>query len=745
MRDREKIYKKLNNGPMRYKKLESFFSNKKSFRATFKKMKNSGEIFSSGDYAVLSGGKMKGCKELAGTVVKLTERFGFVRCRYMDEDVFISGADMMGALPGDEVIILITEKSERGYYGIITKITKEKSTFSGLVKIRQNKKYISISCCDFLQLPADNLDKVKADIGDSVTVAVKGRGRSHFKLYCHIKSVIGKVESAKQSVELLLAENELEKEFPKEVTDQAKKVKSTFDKKEADSRRDLRIIDMFTIDSASAKDMDDAVFAQKTETGYMLIVSIADVSYYVEQNSSVDKEAFNRGNSVYFGESVIPMLPLKYSNGVCSLNPGEDKLAFSCKIDFDKSGKIIKYEFFKSVINSRIKGVYSEINSIFDKSANEDTLKKYSDVKTVIEDEYELYNVLKENHELRGAMSIESSESKFKFENGVAIDVSAAENGAAEDMIEEFMLSANNCAAMFLKEKNIPGIYRVHPPIDSLKLDLLKESLSKFDLYINTDNGKTLQQNLSELLDKTRNTNLQIPVHKLILRSQSKAKYSDVSAPHFGLVLEDYSHFTSPIRRYADLSIHRIMSDCLRGEEKSELQKKYEKFAKDRADKATEREAIALNVERGADDIYKAEIMSEHLGQSFEGIITSVTIFGVYVTLPNTVEGLVHRSLLNLVQPELTEGYSLSCPVTGEKYIIGQKMTVTVVNVDILNGNVDFSPAADSVSAIDLSQTTLSELREKSDESAGDDKLKELLNDYGAGNKNRRAKKKHKH
>ncbi|MBR4036251.1 MAG: ribonuclease R [Oscillospiraceae bacterium] len=694
---KEKIIKDLQAGPVKYKKLQSRYKASKKFFQAMEELYSEGKITERNGYIhlVLPKEKKKNADPslMAGTVVKLTENFGFVRVPELEKDVFVSGKYMMGAVPGDEVLVKRVRSVSRDFEGEIKEITKEKTNLVGVVT--NAGRYISVQLkdCQYVTMKAENKAPVVLD--DIVLIDVTNRGTSHSRLGCIITSVIGKVSSSQKAVQVLLAEKNVQTQFPQSVISEAKKVIANTDlQTEFAKRTDLRHLPIFTIDSASTKDIDDAISIEKTEKGYTLGVHIADVSFYVRGSSEVDKNAFDRGTSIYFGDSVIPMLPKEYSNDVCSLNENSDRLAFSCTIQLDNQGNITDYKFEKTVIRSRVKGVYSEINSILAGDISEEMKEKYSQVWPQIFTAKDLFSLLRKKRVQRGSMDIESDEAYIIFdEKGKAVDIRKRERGLSEMIIEEFMLCANNCAAHLGRKHQLPFVYRVHQRPDAEKLYTLKENLGRIGLSLSQDKNKSLQQAMSDLLDKTRGTNLQNVVHKQVLRSQSKAKYSPDPIGHFGIVLEDYAHFTSPIRRYADLAIHRILSEYVAGAGSEKMSKRFGKFAPNRAQQASNTEVVAMNVERDATDIYKAEIMADHIGEIYTGTVSGVMSYGIYVALDNTVEGLVHISLLDMFNPILREGYSLSCAITGETFKIGDTVSVKVIGTDILNGNVDFAMA----------------------------------------------------
>lgn len=697
MSAKEKILKELQSGPKKYKKLMAKFKAGKKFFSAMEELYREGKIEERNGYIhLVTKDKKTAAKDpslLEGTVVKLTETFGFVRVPRLERDVFVSGRYMMGAVPGDEVLLKKIPSQRRDFEGEVVEITKEKENIAAVVTGVGRRISLQLKDCPYVNPKALNKAPVTED--DIVIVNLKNRGTNHSRLAAEIIQVIGKVSSSEKAVRVLLAEKNLQPQFPKRVIANANKTIAKINiEEEIAKRKDLRDLPIFTIDSASTKDIDDAVCIEKTESGFKLGVHIADVSFYVRSGSETDSEAFKRGTSVYFGNSVIPMLPKEYSNDVCSLNENSDRLAFSCLMNLDNLGNVTEYRFEKTVIRSRVKGVYSEINSILAGDETERLKEKYARVYSQIPVAKRLFDLLRAKRVQRGSMDIESDEAYIIFDKtGKAVDIAKRERGLSEMIIEEFMLLANGCSANLAKKMKLPFIYRVHQRPDSEKLETLKENLGRLGLSLQYGKDKSLQQAMSDLLDETRGTNLETTVHKMILRSQSKAKYSPEPMGHFGIVLEDYAHFTSPIRRYADLAVHRILSDFVEGKKYEAITKRYNKFARSRSVQASATELSAMRTERDATDIYKAEIMSAHIGEEFSGIISGVANYGIYVMLENTVEGMVHISLLDMAEPNLAEGYSLSCSVTGAEYKIGDSVRVRVIGTDILNGNIDFAPA----------------------------------------------------
>lgn len=631
---------------------------------------------------------------LRAVIVKLGRSFAFASALDDSGDIFIPGHSLQGAMPGDEVEVTLSayprvEGSREGEVDAILipsnrVVGTVQKQGGGLVLVPDNAKDTPLS----IRNSADG----GAREGEKAAGEILERGDRHDEHKVGIILRFGSADSARQCAKAVLYGLGVEKAFPSAVKDEAKQVADEkITKEEIRARKDLRKDVIFTIDGASTKDIDDAISVQKILDGYRLCVHIADVSHYVKPKSPLDEEALKRGTSIYYADSVIPMLPRQLSNGICSLNPNEDRLAFSCIMTLDSKARMLDYRFFKTVIKSRLKGVYSEINELWEGTADGDTEEKYAEVRESLAIMEEIYHKLAVQRSVRGCMEIESEEPALTInEEGRCVDVTRRVRGEAERMIEEFMLMANTAAAHQARRLDIPFVYRVHDKPSADRVEGLKNLLVAAGLDFKFQGAEPTQKEFAKLLDETRGTNLEKPVHTGVLRTMSKAKYEPVPKGHYGLALEDYAHFTSPIRRYPDLAIHRILTDVAAGQTAEAIRKRHKNFAESASVLSSERELVALQVERNCDDCYKAEYMQQFIGDEFEGVVSSVTRFGIYVELASSVEGLIHITNMSEGKMDLVEGVSLTDSRSGKSYRLGDAIKVKVAGVDISQGNVDF-------------------------------------------------------
>ena len=504
-----------------------------------------------------------------------------------------------------------------------------------------------------------------------------------------ITEVLGRADSLEGNYRAILHANGISTSFPENVIAEAKEVSQETIEKGA--RIDLRDEIIFTIDSHDAKDLDDAISLKVTDNGYILGVHIADVSHYVRAGSRLDKEAIERGTSVYFTDKVVPMLPKELSNGICSLNGGVDRLTLSCFVTLDKSGTILSAEIKESIINSKMRGVYSELNDILENGENSEFYSKYRHIMDSFYEMMELYRILKSRSESRGAMELESEETKINLdENGHPIEIVKRERGESERLIEQFMLCANEAVATFMFNAGVPCVYRVHDEPDKEKIDsfaLFARNLGVDISALRAKNTITPMQ-LSRVLKSAEEKGKSGVVSSVLLRSLMKAKYSSVQKSHFGLNTEYYCHFTSPIRRYPDLSVHRILKSFLRGELDEKTVEKYERFATLSATLSSENEVKAVHAEREIDQLYKSVYMADRIGEEYEAVICSVTSFGFFAKTENLCEGLVSIDTLGGGYYYDKENYTLSRGKTSFK--LGMNVKIRVKDVDIALRQVNF-------------------------------------------------------
>ena len=632
------------------------------------------------------------------TLVKLAARFGFASRDDGEGDIFIPGRALHGAMPQDKINVKLFDhpRVEGSSEGEVVEVTVPNNRFAGTVCLSEDGRLaVEPDGCRDVKFLLAKQGSEGVHLGDKVGFLITHRGNRHSDHRAAVVEKFGSSDYASECAKAILYGRNVRLEFPPEVLEEAHAYDdATIDPTEAAKRLDLRGIPIFTIDSAETKDIDDAISLQKLDDGYELGVHIADVSHYVRPGSALDEEAFERATSIYYADKVIPMLPTQLSNGICSLNEGEDRLAFSCLMRLDKNGEIRSYKFVKSVICSRVKGVYKEINALLEPEEGADLTDlqtKYAAVLDQLPVMDELYRKRLVLRKARGGMDIESNEAKLVMdENGRCVDIVKRDRGTSECMIEEFMLLANQCAANAGRTNKVPFVYRVHEAPDAEKMEKLSATLLACGLNAKFKNPIPTQLELAALLDETRDQPIQIPVHTGILRSMQKARYAPQPLGHYGLVLADYAHFTSPIRRYPDLAIHRILSEMLTGASASQLQKDFNEFAQQASEKSSKQEVAAVRIERDVEDLYKAEYMHSHLGEVYTGTVAGITPRGVFVELDNTVEGFVPAAQLCKGEPQVIDGVSMLDPLTGKSWMLGSSMKIQVAAADVALGRIDF-------------------------------------------------------
>lgn len=615
-----------------------------------------------------------------------------------EKDVYISKENANFAYNGDIILVKITARPEgKNREGKVVKIiARAEEKIAGIFEKNNGFGFVVPvnSAIDDIYIPTnkcygiEDQDRVLVHITKYPTLNRKAEGK--------ITKVIGKSTDQDIDRKTILAGYNIDLDFSEEVLKEAEIVSSIDVSKELENRVDFRKYRIYTIDSEDAKDLDDAVIVRLNEKGnYVLSVHIADVSHYVRSHSALDKEAIKRGTSVYTPNLVIPMLPKQLSNGICSLNAGEDRLTLAVDMVFDKNGEILDSKIYKSVINVTKKMSYEKVQMVLDRS-NREVLYEYSDYIEDIELMASLAKILKAKRQTEGSINFDLPETKIVLdENGEVIDVKPYEVGFANNIIEEFMLAANKVVAETFYHLEAPFIYRIHEVPDIDRLRELNEILSNMNMTIKGIN-KIHPKALAEIMDeveKSDDDKRKIVISSLILRSLKLAKYSEQCLGHFGLAFKYYCHFTSPIRRYPDLFIHRVISEYIDSSylpDEKVLDKLY-KQAREYAFSSSEREKLATEIEREFDDMYKAKYMKKHLGDEYEGVVSGITKFGMYVKLENTVEGLV--SLVSLEDDYYIydeKNMKLIGEHTGKIYDIGKKVKVQVVRADDKLHQIDF-------------------------------------------------------
>ena len=616
------------------------------------------------------------------------------------EDLFVRSASSKGSMPGDIVMLKNIEAGSKGLSAQVDKILEKGSRIiTGTIEKPDSKfgrSYIIPDSGFACHLRIVKGGELKSKIGDKVKAAIYYE-QSEKRIYARIIKVYGRGSSAKVCSDAIIDSCGIPVKFPVPVKHEAaKKAAEPITDEEIARRLDLTDEAILTIDGADAKDLDDAISVKKLDSGWELGVHIADVSHYVTSGSRLDEEARQRGTSVYFADRVIPMLPVEISNGCCSLNAGTKKLTFSAILRLDDKADLIDYHFEKSVIVSKVRGVYSEVNSIFDGTADESIIEKYSPVADVLSEGRILAALLREKAKRRGGMEIDSTELRFVLdENGVCIGVSERERGEAEELIEQFMILANSAAALYAKSVGMPFVYRVHEAPDEEKLASLAELAAACGFQTRRLREGVRQTDLASLIEKARDTKYSRLISTQVLRSMAKARYDSRPLGHFGLSLEDYCHFTSPIRRYPDTSVHRILTDLVSGVPVDTIKRKYSDFAVESAKLSSEFELRAVRAERDAEKCYAAEYMRAHLGERYHAVVSGVTNKGIFVMIPEGIEGFI--DLMNIPGSDyIFDGMTTTTDrLTGNSFTIGDEVCAEVASADVALGQIDFILAED--------------------------------------------------
>ena len=612
------------------------------------------------------------------------------------DDVFIPPSELNTAMNGDTVLVRLSTESggtkkegaiiriiERNIQKIVGTYTETKNF--GFV-IPDDKK---ITNDIFIPKHAKN----GAVEGHKVVVRLTSYPEGRMSAEGEVIEILGHKNDPGIDILSIIHKHGLPGDFPAEAMEQAGNTPDTIDEKDLEGRRDLRDQTIVTIDGADAKDLDDAVTVTKLKNGhYKLGVHIADVSHYVTEGSPIDQEAYERGTSVYLVDRVIPMIPHRLSNGICSLNPKVDRLTMSCEMLINPQGQVVEHEIFQSVIKTTERMTYSDVNKIL-VDDDEELKQKYEALVPMFKDMEDLAAILRGKRMERGAVDFDFKEAKVLVdEEGKAKDVVLRERSTAEKLIEEFMLVANETVAEHFHWMNVPFIYRIHEDPDQEKLQRFLEFVTTFGYVVKGTAGSIHPKALQSVLEEVRDRPEEVVISTVMLRSMKQAKYDPQSLGHFGLSTEFYTHFTSPIRRYPDLIVHRLIRTYLiQGKTDEATREKWAEKLPEIAEHTSNMERNAVDAERETDDLKKTEFMLDKIGEEFDGVISSVTNFGMFVELPNTIEGLVHVSFMTDDFYRYDEQhYAMIGERTGNVYRIGDEITVRVVDVNKDERNIDF-------------------------------------------------------
>ena len=611
----------------------------------------------------------------------------------MEDDIFIPEQEVHGAFHQDVVQIVVKPgQSGKRREGSVKQILTRGTT--QLVGIYQQSKNYGFVIPDNDRFARDVFVPKEASKGamngHKVVVLLTDYGDERRNPEGKVVEILGHITDPGTDVLSIVKGYDLPTEFPEKVMNQAERVPDQISEADMAGRMDLRDVQMVTIDGEDAKDLDDAVSLTMEGDKYVLGVHIADVSNYVQEKSAMDREALKRGTSVYLVDRVIPMLPRRLSNGICSLNAGEDRLALSCIMTIDPKGNIVDHEIAETVIHVDQRMSYTGVQKILD--GDEETVKKYEVLMPMLVRMKELAALLREKRRARGSIDFDFPETKVILnEKGEPIEIRPYERNTATRIIEDFMLAANETVAEDCFWQELPFVYRTHDNPDPDRMRKLAAFINNFGYSIHLKDDEVHPKELQKLLAKLEETPEEDLISRLTLRSMKQAKYTTECTGHFGLAAKYYCHFTSPIRRYPDLQIHRIIKDVLRGRMNGTREEHYRSILPEVARQSSERERKADEAERETIKLKKVEYMSHHLWEEFDGVISGVTAWGIYVELPNTVEGLVRTASLQGDYFEYNESACAMVGVhTGKSYAIGQKVKVQVVGADKMTRTIDF-------------------------------------------------------
>lgn len=690
--------------PIKRRDMRAMLSVPQEDREKFESLIN--ELIAEGRVFETKKGKLASPKDLqmaTGTFIGHARGFGFVTPDAGGEDIFIPASETMGAMQKDRVLYKVLHKAEKGKKadGVIVRIL-ERGQQRIVGTFEAGSKGYGFVVADDKKIAKDifiSRENTKGAVtGHKVVVEITDYGEDRRNPEGKVIEILGHINDPGVDILSVIRRYELAVEFPEEVYAEIEHLGTEVAEADKKGREDLRDLLTITIDGADAKDLDDAVSLKRLGNGnFELGVHIADVSHYVRENTALDKEAYARGTSVYLVDRVIPMLPHKLSNGICSLNPHVDRLALSCLMEVNGRGEVVSHRILESVINSDYRMTYTAVREILE-DGTPALLEQYAEILPMLEDMEELRQILGEKRRKRGSVNFDLPESKIILdENGKPIDIKPYEKSIATNMIEEFMLVCNETIAENSFWQEMPFMYRSHQEPDEDKLEKMEQFLRGFGYYLRKKDGEIHPRELQKVLQKAEDTDEERIITRMVLRSMMQARYTAENGGHFGLAAKYYCHFTSPIRRYPDLEIHRMIKKMLHGELDEKASAYYRRKMPDWAKHCSKQERVAEDAERDTDALKKVEFMEDKVGQIYEGIISGVTNWGIYVELPNTIEGMVALSQMDDDYYEFDEKKMLVFGKrTKKSYRLGDKVVVSVAKVDRMMGTIDFAFAEEN-------------------------------------------------
>lgn len=683
--------------PMKEKELAVMLQVSKEDRPELNRILN--ELLAEGKLSITKKGKFvkakNADKELVGTFISHPKGFGFVEIDGREEDLYIPENYVNGAFHKDtvRVALLSGHSGKRQEAQVVEVVARGMKRIVGMYE-KSNKNY-GFVVPDNTKITGDIFvpaERAKGAVsGHKVVCEITDYGKNNRKPEGKIVEIIGHANDPGVDIMSIVKGYELPVEFSEKIMRQVERVSDEVSEADMSGRRDLRDVQMVTIDGEDAKDLDDAVSLTVVDGLYQLGVHIADVTNYVQENSALDWEAKERGTSVYLVDRVIPMLPHKLSNGICSLNAGENRLALSCLMTIDQKGEVINHELVESVIKVDRRMSYTSVKKILEGN-DEAERKEYEALVPMFERMRELADILRKRRKKRGSIDFDFPETKIILDSeGHPVDIKPYDRNVATKIIEDFMLIANETVAQHFYWLELPFVYRTHDTPDPEKIAKLGTFIRNFGYSLKSQQEEVHPKELQKLLANAEDTPEEALICRLTLRSMKQAKYTIDCTGHFGLACQYYCHFTSPIRRYPDLQIHRIIKEQLRGKLDEKRITHYNEILPQVTKHSSEMERRADEAERETDKLKKAEYMEERIGSIYEGVISSITAWGIYVELPNTIEGMIHVSMLSGDYFYYDEAsYEMVGQATDIRYKLGQKLTVKVNSVDRISRNIDF-------------------------------------------------------